>query len=138
MSYVYCEMLEKSLNDFVARWNSHRIRPNRRGACPPGTPDDLHALPQLQGMPYEFCTVLRSIPTPLCYIGTSSYKKSINYDVWSHCYFEYARNAEAFYPLEFKVAADALLLEHFDMHRSDIDSTNAKPIYLHLLSVFDS
>ena len=46
---MYGKLLESSLNDFVLRWNMHRIRPNRRAGCPPGAPDDLHALPQLQG-----------------------------------------------------------------------------------------
>lgn len=50
LGFVYGELIEASLNDFKARWNSHRIRHNRRSGCPSGVPDDLYTLPHLTGM----------------------------------------------------------------------------------------
>ena len=41
--------MTKSLNEFVLRWNTHRIRPTRAAGCPAGVPVDLYSLPSLQG-----------------------------------------------------------------------------------------
>jgi len=50
LAYVYGPLLKNSLDDFKARWNSHRIRLNRVAGCPDGVPEDLYNLPQLNGM----------------------------------------------------------------------------------------
>ena len=59
LAYVYEPLLENSLKDFKARWNSHRIRNNRKAGCPSGVPDDLYYLPQQQGWAdylFEVCS----------------------------------------------------------------------------------
>lgn len=53
----YGSLLKGTLDDFKERWNNHRIRPNRVAGCPPGVPDDLYSLPQLQGT--KFCKCIR-------------------------------------------------------------------------------
>ena len=65
--------------------------------------------------------------------GTHSYKNTIDYNVWSHCYIEHAQNAN---PIEFKAAADAILQQQFGMQRSDIRLANAESIYRHLIGIF--
>ena len=68
-------------------------------------------------------------------VGTTSYKQSLNFNVWAHCYLQYAYKAPPFYPKEFSDAADAILAE---LHTSqqDITVSTAKTIYLHLCSKF--
>ena len=39
-------MLEQELLDFVAYWNSHRIRYNRSIECPSGIPEDMFDMPE--------------------------------------------------------------------------------------------
>ncbi|XP_065890570.1 uncharacterized protein [Dysidea avara] len=50
IGYVYEPLLNKALEDFKERWNSHRIRQNRVAGCPPDIPDDLYHLPQMNGV----------------------------------------------------------------------------------------
>ena len=50
LAYVYELLIKSSLDDFKARWNSHRIRCNKVAGCPEGVPDDLYNIPQLNGM----------------------------------------------------------------------------------------
>ena len=49
LGYVYESLLEKALDEFKVRWNSHRIRKNRLSGCPSGIPDDLYTLPEING-----------------------------------------------------------------------------------------
>lgn len=69
------------------------------------------------------------------YVGTTSYKQSLNFNVWAHCYLQYAYKAPPFYPEEFNVAADAILAE---LHTSqqEITVSTAKTIYLLLCNKF--
>ena len=46
----YGELLNKALQDFKQRWNTHKIRPSRTAGCPSGVPDDLYSLPELTGI----------------------------------------------------------------------------------------
>ena len=49
LAYTYAPLLQNALDDFRARWNSHRMRPNKKAGCPTGVPDDLYNLPHLTG-----------------------------------------------------------------------------------------
>ena len=68
-------------------------------------------------------------------IGSQSYKKELDYDVWIHCYLEHARNPPALYPPEFEAAAMAIIEQDFNMTKDDITLQNAEIIYLHLVQV---
>ena len=50
MAFVFLPILTKELEDFVALWNSHHIRPTRLASCPSGRPGDMFEMPQLFGM----------------------------------------------------------------------------------------
>ena len=130
LAYVYGSLLKRVLQEFKERWNSHRIRPSRIAGCPAGVPDDLYYLPHLNGLmqhDYVQYTVYYFI------LGTVSYKQSLNFVVWSHCYLEYAYNAPPFYPDEFAAAADAILAE-LSTSKEAITVTTAKAVYSHLCS----
>ena len=49
ISFVYGPLLEKSLDEFKERWNTHSIRASHLAGCPAGVPDDLFNLPELNG-----------------------------------------------------------------------------------------
>ena len=67
------------------------------------------------------------------HIGVQSYKKGLDYDVWIHCYLEYARKPSPFYPQEFEDAATAILERDFNMTKENVTLENAEPIYLHMV-----
>ena len=67
------------------------------------------------------------------HIGVQSYKKGLDYDVWIHCYLEYARKPSPFYPPEFEDAATAILERDFSMTRDNLTIENAEPVYHHLV-----
>ena len=46
LAVVLVTMLEQELSDFVAYWNSHRIRCNRGIECPSGIPEDMFDMPE--------------------------------------------------------------------------------------------
>ena len=46
LAVVLVTMLEQELSDFVAYWNSHRIRRNRSTECPTGIPEDMFDMPE--------------------------------------------------------------------------------------------
>ena len=46
LAVVLVTMLEQELSDFVAYWNSHRIRCNRSIECPSGIPEDMFDMPE--------------------------------------------------------------------------------------------
>ena len=71
------------------------------------------------------------------HVGTTSFKKSLNFNVWAHCYLQYAYRAPSFYPEEFNVAANAILAE-LHITQQDITVSTAKTIYLHLCSKFST
>ena len=128
---MYGLLLKRSLDDFKARWNSHRIRPNKVAGCPDGVPEDLYNLPQLNGMISIDCDDLH---TSSYSIGTRSYKQSLDFEVWAYCFLEYAQNAPPFYPEEFRIAAESILNE-LHITRQDITFDVAKPLYLHLCNI---
>lgn len=70
---------------------------------------------------------------PLC-VGTSSYIKSLDTEVWTHCYQLHASDPEALYPAEFKMAADAILARDFRIEEGDITVDNVQMLYLHLIN----
>lgn len=53
LAYAYELLLREALDNFRERWNSHRIRPNKKAGCPCGVPDDLYNLPQLNGIVFD-------------------------------------------------------------------------------------
>ena len=53
------------------------------------------------------------------HIGVQSYKKGLDFDIWIHCYQEYARKPSPFYPLEFEDAATAILERDFNMTKDN-------------------
>jgi len=65
------------------------------------------------------------------FVGTRSFKQTINFDVWAYCYVEYARKACHFFPTEFEQAATAIL-SVLHICRQDITEDSARSIYLHL------
>ena len=68
------------------------------------------------------------------FIGTSSFKRALNFDVWAHCYLEVAQCSEPFFPVEFKVAADAIL-HNINSSRDEITHDNASAMYQYLVSI---
>ena len=69
------------------------------------------------------------------YVGTQSYKKELDYDVWIHCYLEYARKPPPLHPPEYEAAATAILERDFDITKDDITLQNAEAIYVYLIQV---
>ncbi|XP_065901982.1 uncharacterized protein [Dysidea avara] len=50
LTFVFGELLQKDLNEFVAEWNSHPIRKNRHARSSHGCPDDIYDMPVLHGV----------------------------------------------------------------------------------------
>ena len=69
----------------------------------------------------------------LC-VGTSSYIKSFDTEVWAHCYHLHVCESEALYPAEFKVAADAIIARDFEIGEEDMNIDNVQLLYLHLVN----
>ena len=67
------------------------------------------------------------------HIGVQSYKKGLDYDVWIHCYLEYARKPCPIKPLEFEDAATAILERDFSMCKDNITLENTESVYCHLV-----
>ena len=73
----------------------------------------------------------------LCIIpftGTVAYKKPIDFDVWTHCYVEYARQPSSYFPEEFQAAAAAILEQDFHLTEEGITLENAETIFSHLVT----
>ena len=49
LGFVYGDLIERSLDEFKSRWNTHTIRHNRLAGCPSGVPEDLYNLPEING-----------------------------------------------------------------------------------------
>ncbi len=49
LGFVFGYLLQKDLDDFVADWNTHPIRPNSNLASPHGCPSDSYDMPTLHG-----------------------------------------------------------------------------------------
>ena len=47
--HMYLPNCWNELNDFVAHWNSLKMRINKLGNCPSGIPDDLYEVPSQAG-----------------------------------------------------------------------------------------
>ena len=71
------------------------------------------------------------------HLGVQSYKKGLDYDVWIHCFLEYARKPSPFYPPEFEDAATAILERDFNMSENNITLENAESIYCHLVQTIN-
>ena len=52
LGFVYGDLIERSLDEFKSRWNTHTIRHNRLAGCPSGVPEDLYNLPEINGSYY--------------------------------------------------------------------------------------
>ena len=48
LQFCFMEIIQKELNSVRIRWNSHKIRATRHQECPPGKPDVLYYLPELE------------------------------------------------------------------------------------------
>ena len=55
---MYADIIEKGLEEFKTRWNSHSIRPSRMAGCPCGVPDDLYNLPEMNGNAHITCIII--------------------------------------------------------------------------------
>ena len=42
--FVFAPLIQHDINEFMMRWNTHRIRYNRHSFCPCDVPDDLYNL----------------------------------------------------------------------------------------------
>lgn len=51
LGYVFGNLLQKDLEEFVSDWNTHPIRKNRAMDTPHGRPVDIYDMPELYGMP---------------------------------------------------------------------------------------
>lgn len=69
--------------------------------------------------------------------GTQDYKKSLNLDMWEYCYSRKCCKSPKFYPEVFDVAAKNILRQRLHMEKQDIDTDNAKLVYLYLLRKFN-
>jgi hypothetical protein len=47
--FIFGPMIAQNLHDFKTNWNSHRVRKSRNSLMPAGTPDLLHAYPEIHG-----------------------------------------------------------------------------------------
>ena len=56
---------------------------------------------------------------------------------WSFCYTKLACRAPLC-PPEFEEAATVIMREELQMTKDDINTDNAKSVYLHLINVFES
>lgn len=70
------------------------------------------------------------------YAGTQDYKKPLANRRWAYCYLNHCCRSPDLYPVEFNTAARMIILQDFNMDKSDINVNNAKIIYLHLLHIF--
>jgi len=70
----------------------------------------------------------------LIFKGTRTYKQSLDFLVWSHCYLEHAYVTTSFFPQELDTAASAVLGE-LGMSRQEITVSNARAVYLHLCNI---
>lgn len=49
LEFCFQKILQAELDECVALWNKHRIRPSRLAMCPGGVPDELYYLPHRSG-----------------------------------------------------------------------------------------
>lgn len=50
LQFCFMNIIQKELDSIRIRWNSHKIRSTRHQECPPGKPDVLYHLPDIQGV----------------------------------------------------------------------------------------
>lgn len=67
------------------------------------------------------------------FLGTRSYRKPIDYKIWSHCYLEYAYQAPPFYPEVFSTLATQILAQS-NILQNDITIVSAREVYMYLSS----
>ena len=48
LQFCFMALIQKELDSIRIRWNAHKIRATRHQECPPGKPDVLYYLPDLQ------------------------------------------------------------------------------------------
>ena len=49
LAVVFLPLIERELREYVAYWNSHKIRSSRQGDCLGGIPNDLFDMPVFYG-----------------------------------------------------------------------------------------
>ena len=52
LQFCFMALIQKELDSIRIRWNAHKIRATRHQECPPGKPDVLYYLPDLQEAEY--------------------------------------------------------------------------------------
>lgn len=72
------------------------------------------------------------------FAGTIDHKKELSIDCWVHCYTNYACKAPNFYPEEFDQAAVVILQQDLNIQKCDINISNARIVYLHLVNVLST
>ena len=133
---MYGGLLEKSLEEFKERWNSHSIRRSRLANCLAGVPDDLYNLPQINGMQVSIDIIAIIIIYGLTLVlGTYDYKKELSFDAWTYSYCRCATQPLPFFPPEFQAAATAIMQVDLGMCKEDITANNAEQIYTHLVRI---
>ncbi len=56
LAFVFGNVLQRDINEFVHDWNNHLIRRNKHRNVPCGRPADLYDMPGLQGIQSVFCS----------------------------------------------------------------------------------
>ena len=54
--------------------------------------------------------------------------------IWAHCFQSFASQADPHFPVEFQMAANAILVRDFGMGITDITLNNARVVFLHLVN----
>ena len=110
----FVPILERELNEFVQHWNSHHIRPSRKGNCIVEIPNDLYQMPIHYGL-----LVNAWPPNPGVYsinylntTGCSDYVKPVDAAIWTSAMMNEAQNAPAFFSDDFFGRCHTLIMEH--------------------------
>ena len=53
LGFCFQHLVQEDLDKIREEWNSHRIRANRNSSGPPGYPNELYFLPEIQGIRYN-------------------------------------------------------------------------------------
>ncbi|XP_031333807.1 uncharacterized protein LOC116176151 [Photinus pyralis] len=65
VQYCFMDLIQNELNTIVLEWNSHYIRKNKNGTCPPGRPDLLYNFPEVYNCE-NYITEINSLHVQNC------------------------------------------------------------------------
>ncbi len=139
VAYVYVDLIERELSEFLTTWNTHKMRKTRSANCPGGIPEDLFYLPHLVGKCYFkhwwCCLTWRILDTPT---GAQDYtRRPVNVDVFTEAAQQFCDQKPSFFPTSFSQVADAVLAEQMGITRADITHANCDVVLCTLLSFFN-